>query len=427
MRAKSVLTTLKHSFTLDTGFLLVATASGYGFSYLYLLAMGRMLGPEPYGILGALFAIFYSVSLLGQGLMEAIATNLAAVRATSGEAAAIGVFRRLSLRLALVFLIPAAALMIFSRPVAEFFHLTYIGPVILLAVSIYTALLINTVLGLLQGLQKFRQFGVTGYLVAQGSKLVTGVTFVWVGWDLMGAVGALVAATTIGTALGLVLARRHLAGASHDTGGYHVHLGHVFLPTFLLAVFLSVPASADVILVTHYFGGDDAGFYNAVATLGKVIVFLPMAVSLMLLPRATENHAMGRDTRKILYEGFALTFVLSGLVAVIFWVLPDTVITLFFGDAYHQGGSLVGLYSLAMLLFSLNVVLIHYSLAVRNFWLIFIVDLVTVAEVVAIVVIHQTISQIIWILVAGNAVMLLLSLPWLTVAKARHDTMELTG
>jgi len=402
---------------MDTGFLFAGTAIGYVFSYLYLLAMGRMLGPETYGILGALFAIFYSVCLIGQAMMEVIATNIASTVVRYGETEAMGVFKRLGIRLSIIFLVPALVLIIIARPIASFFHLDYTGPVILLAFAIFTALLINIILGLLQGLQKFRELGIAGYLVAQGLKLFTGVIFVWAGWGLMGATGALIIATAIGAATGLFLVRKRIAAGVPGDSRNRIRLGHIFLPTLLLAVFLSIPASVDVMLVTHYFGGEEAGLYNAAATLGKVVVFLPIAVSLIMLPRAAENHAKRMDTRKILFQAFTLTFIFSCFVAVICWLFSEQIITLFFGKAYLQAGSIVGIYALAMLFFSLNIVLMHYSLAVRNLWLMFMVDMVTISEVVVIVALHRSLTQIIWILIAGSLLILLVSLPLLAVKK----------
>jgi len=405
----------------DAAFLLIATGSGYAFSYLYLLVMGRFLGPEAFGILGALFAIFYSVCLIGQALMEAIATNVAEIKARSGESAAVSFFIKLITKLSIIYLLPSLILIIASRPVASFFHLTSTGPVILLAISLFTALLLNTLLGLLQGLQKFRQFGITGYLIAQGLKLLTGVIFVWIGWDLMGAVGALFASTAIGTVVGLVLVRKQFTGDAHNPDRHSPRLGPVLLPALLLALFLSVPASVDVMLVTHYFGGKEAGLYNAVATLGKVIVFLPMAVSLILLPRATERHALEHSTRNILLQSLLLTFILSGGVALIYWVFPDIIVMIFFGEAYLEVGALVSLYAAAMLLFSLNIVLIHYSLAIRNLWLMLLADFITLVEVVAIVLMHQSLSQVIWILLWGNLLILLVNLPYLVFRRpGRH-------
>jgi len=176
---------------------------------------------------------------------------------------------------------------------------------------------------------------------------------------------------------------------------------------------MSVPANVDVMLVTHFFGGREAGLYTAVATVGKVVVFLPMAVSFVLLPKATENHAIGSATRHILVQSLVLTFILSGGVTLICWAFPDIIIALFFGDAYAEAVTLLGFYAAAMLFFSLNMVLIHYSLAIRNLRLMLLADIITLAEVGAIILRHQSLSQIIWVLIWGNLLILLCCLPYL--------------
>ena len=39
------------SFASGTGLLLITTVTGYGFTYLFLLVMGRLLGSEAFGII----------------------------------------------------------------------------------------------------------------------------------------------------------------------------------------------------------------------------------------------------------------------------------------------------------------------------------------------------------------------------------------
>jgi len=80
------LSSLKGGFASQTGFLVVATVTGYTFSYLYLVFMSRALGPEVFGILGSLVAIFYIACLVGQALREAIARNVAEIKARDEEA-----------------------------------------------------------------------------------------------------------------------------------------------------------------------------------------------------------------------------------------------------------------------------------------------------------------------------------------------------
>lgn len=121
--------------------------------------MGRALGPEVFGILGSLVAMFYIACLVGQALREAIACNVAEIKARDGEAAAVGTYVKLGMKLGLLCLIPALVFVVASRQIAFFFHLSSVGPVLLLGFSLSTALILEVVSGLLQGLREFRGLG----------------------------------------------------------------------------------------------------------------------------------------------------------------------------------------------------------------------------------------------------------------------------
>ena len=408
---------LKQEFASQTGFLLIATTIGYAFGYLYLVLMGRALGPEVFGILGSLVGIFYIAGLIGQALREATASSLAAIKAKAGEAAAVGTFLKLGTKLGLLCPLPALVFIPASQQIASFFHLDSVTPVLVLGFSFSACLILEVISGFLQGLQQFRMLGIITYLVPQGSKLLFGIALVWAGWGLPGAIAALLASTAIAIMTGLVLIRRQLAGGVHRQAQHNPRLGPILIPTLILAIFMAMPTSVDVMLVTHFFGATDAGLYNSAATLGKVVIFLPMAVSFVLLPKVTENHTLGLGSRRILLQSLLYAFVLSGGVVLLYWLIPDTIIKLFFGPDYVEAGNLVGWYGMAMLLFSLNFVLIHYSLAIRSIGLMLLADFITLAEVVAIALVHQSLPQVIWILLLGNLLIFLFSFPYLTIFK----------
>jgi len=407
---------MKQNFKFQMGPLLITMALGYAFSYFYLLAMGRILGPVTFGILGALFSVFYITSLFGQTLMETIATNIAEIKAKAGKPAAAASFRVLAGKLGIICLLPTIVLAAACQPIASFFHLETIMPVIILAFSLFTVLILSIILGFMQGFQEFLKLGITGYLTAQGLKLILGVTFVLIGWGLGGALGTLLASSAIAAVVGFIFIKKYMTSQSIDPAVKFPGTGRILGPAFVLAIFSSVPASVDVILVSHFFGGQDAGLYNAIATVGKVVFFLPLAVSFVLLPRATESHAVGRDTRHLLTQGLLVTLLLSGVASLIFWVFPN-IIVLFFGDAYREAGHLLGFYTTAMLVFSLNIVLIHYSLAIRKLWLMYQAALITLAEVAVIIFIHRSLAQIIWVLLIGNIIIFIPTCAYLMLRK----------
>lgn len=398
--------------------LLATMIIGYIFSYLYLMIMGRILGPVTFGILGALFSIFYITSLFGQTLMETIAINVAKVKALAGDPAAVAYFKIIARQIGLVCLLPMIVFTIASQPIAVFFHVDSRVPVIILALSLFAVLSLNIILGFLQGFQEFTKFGITGYLIAQGLKLVLGVAFVMAGWGLAGALGTLFASAFIASLVGLVFIKSYLASSQNKTETINMGIGRILGPALVLAIFTAVPASADVILVSHYFSGEEAGLYNAVATIGKVVFFLPMAVTFMLLPKAAEGHAIGRDTRPLLLQSLLITFVLSGTVSLVCWVFPD-IIGFFFGNAYIEAGTLLGFYTTTMVVFSLNIVLIRYNLAIHNLLFLYQAALITLIEIAVIVFVHQSLEQIIWILFIGNMIIFILTFIFSHIKKSR--------
>jgi len=408
---------MKDSFVSQTGFLLVASLIGYVFGYLYLVFMGRTLTPEDFGIFGALVAIFYIAGLVGQALREAIARSVAEQKTKSGELAAIGTYMKLAVKLGLFCLLPAIFFIVGSQNIASFFHLKSNVAVLVLGLSLSTALILETILGLLQGLQKFISLGITGYLISQGFKLFLGVAFVWIGWDLLGAVSALLVSTAIAIAAGLIIIRKQLAVGVTNGPQRSPRLFPILIPTLILAVFMAMPTSIDVMLVTHFFSASKAGLYNAVATLGKVVIFLPMAVSLVMLPKAAENHTLGLSSRNLLRQSLGIALLLSGALTLFYWISPSLIVDVSFGGAYTEAGDLIGWYGVAMLLFSLNFVLIHYSLAIRNLKLMIMADIITLAEVLAIALLHQSLMQITLILLLGNMLIFLSTSFFLIISK----------
>ena len=67
----------------------IASTLAGALSYLYQVYMGRALGPEDYGVFGALFAIFYMIAVISQTLGT---TATSFVSRFKGEGKQIGFF-----------------------------------------------------------------------------------------------------------------------------------------------------------------------------------------------------------------------------------------------------------------------------------------------------------------------------------------------
>jgi O-antigen/teichoic acid export membrane protein len=391
----------------QTFILIVASTIGNIFSYLYLLFASRSMGTESYGKFGSLFGIFYIFSLMGDALRITIASRVASLKGTTGNANSVkSVLKPLSILLVIGLLI-ILAIMVNSGHIAAFFHLSNSGPVLVLGLSLIPTFFLFIILGILQGLQLFGWLASTGYLIPQVVKLLLGILFVYVGWGLDGIIAALFASNLIAIVVGIFPLIKKLGPARKDTGhNDSSSFLNLVIPLALIGVVISIPTSVDVMLVTHFFNAYDAGLYNAATTMGKIVLFSPIAVSLVMLPLVSEKHSQGKRTANIMKLSLGVSVIISCIIVLLYWIWGDFLIRLFFGSQYLAARFIIIWYGIAMILFAANYLFAQYNLALSEYKWLIIALVVTLFEVAAIVIIHRSLLQVIIILVLGNLLLL---------------------
>jgi O-antigen/teichoic acid export membrane protein len=178
------------------------------------------------------------------------------------------------------------------------------------------------------------------------------------------------------------------------------------IPLALIGVVISIPTSVDVMLVTHFFNAYDAGLYNAATTMGKIVLFSPIAVSLVMLPLVSEKHSQGKRTANIMKLSLGVSVIISCIIVLLYWIWGDFLIRLFFGSQYLAARFIIIWYGIAMILFAANYLFAQYNLALSEYKWLIIALVVTLFEVAAIVIIHRSLLQVIIILVLGNLLLL---------------------
>lgn len=316
--------------------------------------MARLLAPSDYAILTAFFAVLILEQLGGQVVQSATA-KLAAQYRAHGDEAALHVFVRRWLRRILIAAgIPAAAVIglgfvVTLAPLSGF-------AVALLGATLFLAVLLTFTLGLLQGLARFGWFG-TVYIAMSLVRLVAGVGLVLllsrpdapIG-PVNGAFLGAAAALAVG-AFGTLVPLRPLLTAAR--GATHEHdLGRAETRFFFLAavIFLGYAALTFIDgLVAPWSIPAQAGDYAATVTMGKIVLFAPIAVGFLLLERTSRTHALGGDPDRYLFTALAFVLVTSGAVAAAYLIAPAFLTHLIVGDQYEGAAALIPLYGVAAL------------------------------------------------------------------------------
>ena len=329
---------------------LVATTVANVFGYGYQVVMARLLRPDDYAILTALFGILILESLSAQVIQSATARIAAQYRAR-GEEAALHVFvRRWGRRIVIGAGLPSLAIVVASPLVGSALALP-VPSVALLGLALFLSAPLTFTGGLLQGLAYFGWFG--WYFIAQALvRLMVGVALVVAGFGVTGAFVGAVSALAAGLLLSIVPLAPLLRAAR---GAVHaIELGRAESRFFLLASVIMLAyaglTNIDAIASRALLSSTDAGAYAGAVTMAKVVLFAPIAVGFILLERTARNHARGEDTDRGLLLALGFALATSGTVTLAYIVAPASFTRLVVGDQYPLAASLIGPYAVAALL-----------------------------------------------------------------------------
>jgi O-antigen/teichoic acid export membrane protein len=331
--------------------------------YLFLAIVARTLTPAGYGLFASLMGL---VVLLGFGLY-AVQTTFATSTASlsRGQAARFAARGRLRMIFWAATLFVAFALL--SPAISKFLHVHGIGSPI--AVGLFAALLVpwSALLGVFQGTSRFGTFGALTFLQA-ATRLLAAVTLLFTR-----DVAILFAAAAISVLPAIAVATKLLG--KPDTIGPSLKESPSdlvatlpiasFLMALLTAVAVGFPTVGDVIVVRHVYSPTEAGLYAGMALVGRVVLFLAVAVNAVLYPKYLAMQDFASRVR-LLRRGVMVTGAATGLAALALGLVPSISLRLIVGTGYQQASTLVPLYVLAALTFSVASVYAFFELALRN-------------------------------------------------------------
>ena len=356
----------------------VANVLGFG----YQIVMARLLSPERYAVLTALFGILILESISSQVIQSATAKLAAQYRARQEEAALHAFVRRWGVRVAGGAAAVGLLVALLSGVIAGALELPTLS-VALLGLTLFLALVFTFGLGLLQGLARFVWMG-TALIAQAAGRLAAGVALVVAGFGVDGAfTGA-----TVAIAISLVVVAVPLVPLFRAARGSNVQheLGPAETRFFALSAVVLLAYAAltniDAVLARSLLRPEDAGAYAGAITMGKIVLFAPIAIGFLLLERTARAHARGEDTDRALFLALAFVLATSGLVALAYIVMPEFLVPIVVGSQYPETAKIVGTYGVAALSNSLLNLWISYFIGRGEMRVGLLLAVAVVAEIV---------------------------------------------
>jgi len=396
--------------------LIVSSAVLFSFSmvgnlanYFFQFFMSRHLTPSDYGTLNALLSLLVIISIPGGAITLVVAHYVSRYKAREEYSKISSFFSGSLRRVTLLGIVLFVLFALFSKMISDFLRIPSVSLVLIVSLILVTSLCLTVNFGMLQGLQKFSAFGITGSL-AGVLRLVFGILLIYVGFSVAGALWAGVLANLAIIIMTFFLLRYLFEyGQVAPVKGRSQEVVSYGFPVAISLFCYTALTNLDVVLVKHYFDGSTAGQYAAASILAKVILYLPGAIVLALFPKISEMHVLERDSTGLLVKALGLTAILSGFAVGIYLFYPSVVL-LFFGQKFTEAVPLIGLFGLAMLPFALISIVINFYLARRDIGFIYLLAGSTGLQVVLITLFHQSLQQILTIMLVNGTGLLLLSL-----------------
>ena len=333
-------------------------------NYLFQIIMAKSLGPSDYSILAVLMSIVYVFTIPNEAIQTAI-TRYTSIFNTHGKNGKIKDLFIRSLRKAVFFaFICFIIYAIFSIFLASFLNIPF-WLVLLTGLYIFIVFIIPVIRGVIQGKKKFTQLG-SNLALESLLKVVLSVLFVWIGFRVYGAIGAVILSSTIAIFLALLPIREVIASKSEREEFTNIY--HANVPLLVAMISIVLMYSVDIILARRFFTPQVAGEFAFVSLIGKVIIFVSSSIGKAMFPISSEHNEMGKNTSKLLNKSLLLVSLLALASLILYFAIPQFIIRVIsLGSTQYLGASSVlFILGLAYSLISLTYIIVLYKLSVNK-------------------------------------------------------------
>jgi O-antigen/teichoic acid export membrane protein len=304
-------------------------------NYASNLIFSRVLTPASYGDLTALLALLVVLTIPTGAAQTVIAERVASNRA-SGRFDRVPYLIRYALgHVTVVAIFVGIAYTLAIPLIVDVLDLQAPGPAIALAPLVVLSFLLPVALGTLQGMDRYLAYGLMLVAIA-ASRIAFGVPWAGAG----GGSGGALAGQALGVGAVLVgaawLLRSNLIGRGTGaaTRGLRRRLDVRAVTASLAFIAFAVISNLDILLAKLFLPSDEVGLYAALSTIGKLVMFLPGAIAVVMVPNAARARHSSRDAGRVLRIAAMLVVITTVMAAVPAALRPSFVVRTMFGADY---------------------------------------------------------------------------------------------
>lgn len=266
------------------------------------------------------------------------------------------------------------------------------GSFIVASFIIVANIALNVYLGFLQVFYKFKTIGVSFLIMGVLTVFFGAALYIWK-LDVIYAYAIQAAASVLAAIFVIVMLNALLPsrvvprrGFSFQTIKFSIKMGASLVIFFAML-------NMDIIAVKFLFDRVDAGFYLRMEFVGKVFFVAASSLGSILFTKASKETAAGRDPHGILVKGNLLYGVMSAVIVVVVFVYPEGIVHAIFGAEAQVDTRLLLIILSARLLQSYVFILLNFSGAFVNRWMMVILGGLLSFQSLLFLLFHDTIES----------------------------------
>lgn len=388
----------------SSGILVVATVVIHFLNFAFNSLLGRYLGLAEFGLLTFVNTVSFLISLIVSALANTVIDRVAYYRGKGSDQKALAFFNRVRSKILIISVGLSLCAVLVAPVISSFFQIYNVATAMLFAPVLFMSALSGIYAGYLRG--SFRFVLIALFAVSLPIlKLVSGLVLVGIGLQEVAYLSipfsAMVSGLLTVITTNYILAGKQSSRKSHNTVPFPWRFFHSALLTVIsIQIFLSL----DIILVKLFFSPEEAGIYALLSLVGKMIFFFGSIFNVFILPFTSHARGKGKSNTMAFYILVASTFAASlfavmGLLLFGEWMLPYA-----FGNKVTAIFPYLATYSIAMALFTVSNDFMQYHLARKHYQFSYAALLVSAGMVVAIAFSHDTLSQVVNVMLVTSLV-----------------------
>ncbi len=345
----------------NTTIIIVGNVIANVLAYAFHFIAGRMLGPEQYGEVGSLMALFTLVAMPASALAGSI-SKFTSRFFVDEEYSKIAALRSRTQRDVLLFSgIVIIVFAVFSSYIANYLKIDSVFPIIIVGITLLFSLLLTLNRGVLQGLKKFKAISWNSIIEAF-ARLVLLALFLYFG----GSVSATVMAYGFAYFIAYLLVFPLIKEVSMaTTEGDLIDMKSVYrfsIQVFLVNIIFQTLTNLPSLFIKHYYSNEFNGYWTAALNIARISQFVTGAISMVMFPEivAEKNHQL---RTKIFQKSMFFVFLSSSAVTLVMFLMPQVILQVLYGNKFLGAAQLLGWMGLAMAFIGSIQVWINYKLA----------------------------------------------------------------